>query len=131
MALETLKIYEERDIVGHVCRVAVPFQVRLAALLDHPLVGQTRGVGLLGVVELGLSKERKSPFDPKLKLGAFVAERALAHGVILRNLGDTIAICPPLIITESEIDELFEGLGRALNETVAHARDSGALPKAA
>ncbi|MBV8699962.1 MAG: aminotransferase class III-fold pyridoxal phosphate-dependent enzyme, partial [Bradyrhizobium sp.] len=125
VALETLAIYHERDIVAHVKAMAPHLQNGLAALQNHPLIGEARGVGLIGAVELTRSKAAREGFDPKLGLGAFIQSRGLAHGVILRVLRNAVAICPPLIITEAEISEFFEGLRRALDDGLAHARDKG------
>lgn len=131
VALETLKIYEERNIVGHVERVSKHFLKRLHGFADHPLVGNTRGVGLLGAVELSQQNGRRVPFDPKLALGTYVNDQAQRHGVIVRNLGDTVAFCPPLIIDEAQIDELFNGFAKALDDGCARARNEGWLAKAA
>lgn len=125
VALETLKIYEERDIVGHVRAVAPRLQDGLRRFADHPLVGEVRGLGLIAAVELVADKAAKTPFDPVGKVGAYFAARAQAHGVIFRNLGDTIACCPPMIITEAEIDEILAAFGKALEETAAWAAEQG------
>ncbi|MEQ8356462.1 MAG: aspartate aminotransferase family protein [Kiloniellaceae bacterium] len=125
VALETLKIYEERDIVGHVRAVAPRLQEGLKRFADHPLVGEVRGVGLIAAVELVADKAAKTPFDPVGKIGGVFAARAQAQGVIFRNLGDTIACCPPMIITEAEIDEILDVFGRALEETAAWAAEQG------
>lgn len=125
VALETLAIYKERNIVSHVKKVAPRLQNGLSALQNHPLVGESRGVGLIGAVELTRSKKDKTPFDSKLGLGAYVQSRAAQHGVILRNVRDAIAVCPPLIITEDEIEELLQGLHRALDDGLDHARKNG------
>ena len=117
VALETLKIYEERDILGHVQSTAPHFQERLQALGNHPLVGETRGVGLIGALELVADKATKAPFEPPGKVGPHVAKRCEAHGAIVRALTDTIALCPPLIITEAQLDELFDALAAALDDT--------------
>ena len=69
VALETLKIYEERKILDHVRRVEPRFQARLRGFADHPLVGETRGVGLIGAVELVQDKAARRNFDPALKVG--------------------------------------------------------------
>lgn len=123
VAAETLKIYEERDIVGCVRRVAPRFQQRLAALAAHPLVGDVRGVGLLGGVELVADKSSKQSFPAERKAAMQAANQALAHGLIVRALpGDTIGICPPLIITETEIDDLFDRLTRTLDDAAAVLR---------
>lgn len=125
VALETLAIYKERDIVKHVKKVAPKLQNGLSELSNHPLVGETRGIGLIGAVELTCNKSERKAFDPKAALPAYVQSRALAHGIILRNVKDAIAICPPLIITEEEIEELLGGLQKALDEGMDHARKNG------
>lgn len=117
VALETLRIYEERDIIGHVRRVSSAFQSRLQELGSHSLVGQTRGVGLIGAVELVSNKNTRDPFDPSVKAAQGVADRAQANGLIVRALtGDAVGICPPLIIDENQIADLFDRLQRALDE---------------
>jgi 4-aminobutyrate---pyruvate transaminase len=120
VAIETLKIYEERDIVGHVRSIAPHFQARLKAFADHPLVGEARGVGLVGALEFVRDKATKAPFDPAGTVGPAVQAAVLEEGVILRAIRDAIAICPPLIITEAQIDTLFDALGRGLDKV--HAR---------
>ena len=125
VALETLKIYEERDIVGHVRRVMGRMQDGLRRFADHPLVGEVRGVGLIGAVELVADKRTRQPFDPKLGVGPYCAKRAQEHGVILRALVDSVAFCPPLIISEDEIDTMLARFGRALEDTGAMLRDRG------
>ncbi len=123
VALETLKIYEERDIVGHVRAVMPRFQARLHALADHPLVGEARGRGLIGTLELVRDKASKETFPPAQGVAAHVGKRAQAHGLITRALGDTINFCPPLIITEAQIDDMFDRATRALDDTVAWLSD--------
>ncbi len=117
VALKNLEIMEERQIFEHVRKVMPRFQERLSAMGDHPLVGETRGIGLIGGCELVADKGSKRSFDPKQGVGPHCAARAQEHGLILRSLGDTIAFCPPLIITENEIDELFDRFSRALEDT--------------
>lgn len=114
VAVETLKIYEERDIVGHVRGVMGRFQNRLQAFASHPLVGEVRGVGLVGAVELVRDKETKEPFDPSHAVGAYVTAQAQENGLILRAMGDSVAFSPPLIITEAEIDDMFDRFEKAL-----------------
>jgi 4-aminobutyrate--pyruvate transaminase len=124
VALETLKIYEERDIVGHVRRVGPRMQAGLRRFADHPLVGEARGIGLIGALELVRDKESRANFDPKAGVGAFLVRRAQHHGAILRNMaGDVIAFSPPLVITDQEIDSLLERTSRALDDTLEFARE--------
>ena len=119
VALRTLELYEERDIMGHVRRVARYFQDKLRAFADHPLVGEVRGVGLLGAWELVADKPTKRSFETGHGVGAYLSVQAHEHGVVVRAVQDSIAFCPPLIISESEIDEMFARAGRALDDTEA------------
>ncbi len=117
VALETLKIYEETDIIGHVRSISPHFLKRLHALGDHPLVGETRGVGLIGGVQLVKNKATKEMYDPSLKVAPTVMNLAVEHGLLIRALpNDSIAACPPLIITIPQIDDLFDSMGRALDD---------------
>ena len=118
VAIETLKIYAERDILSQVNARSPRFQDGLRRFAAHPLVGEVRGVGLLAGLEMVADKPSKARFDAKLGAGAILAGRCQENGLIVRVLGgDGIALCPPLIITDAEIDELLEKLGRALDET--------------
>ena len=119
VALETLKIYEERDILGHVRKVAPRFQEKLRSFASHPMVGEVRGVGLIGGIELVADKKTKAPFPASSGVGMKLSEHALKHGLIVRPLADTIGLCPPLIITEAEIDEMFRRLSASLEDTAA------------
>ncbi|HEX9841142.1 MAG TPA: aspartate aminotransferase family protein [bacterium] len=122
VGLRTLELMEERRIVEHVREVAPRFQEGLRAFAEHPLVGEARGVGLLGGLELVADQATKQPFDPAQRVGMYCAERAQAHGLIVRPMVDTIGFCPPLIIDAAQIDELFARFGQALDETQAWVR---------
>ena len=117
VALRTIELYQKRDIVGHVREVSPHFLKRLRAFNDHPLVGEANGVGLLGGVELVADKKTKQSFDPAKQVGATVNNFALEEGLITRPmLSDRLAFCPPLVIDEAEIDEMFARFDRALNK---------------
>ncbi|HRQ80170.1 MAG TPA: aspartate aminotransferase family protein [Azospirillaceae bacterium] len=118
VALETLKIYEERDIVAQVRAVSPRFLRRLHALASHPLVGEARGVGLVGALELVADKGAKAPFQPVGAAGAKTAALCQDEGLIIRAMGDTLALCPPMTITEEEIDQTFDRLERGLNRAL-------------
>ncbi len=123
VALEALKIYQERDIIGHVRKVAPEFERGLQSLATHPLIGEARGVGLIGAVELVRDKATKAPFDPAQGAASLVTALCQDHGLIVRALaGDTIAFCPPLIATEAEIDEIWTRFGAALDEGAARLK---------
>ncbi|MFT5503772.1 MAG: 4-aminobutyrate--pyruvate transaminase [Gammaproteobacteria bacterium] len=120
VALETLNIYRNDRIIEHVQSISVPFQKRLAALADHPLVGQSRGVGLIGAIEIVKDKSSKEQFPVANKTAMQIVNAARQHGIILRALpGDGVGFCPPLIITEPEINQLFDAVGSALDDVYA------------
>jgi 4-aminobutyrate---pyruvate transaminase len=128
VAVETLKIYEERSTLDHVNRVAPHFQKRLGKLADHPLVGEVRGVGLVGAVELVRDKKSKKAFDASAAMAALAAGKAQERGLIVRPIGgDSVALCPPLIITAEEIDDMFDRLETGLDQAEAEARQRGLL----
>jgi 4-aminobutyrate--pyruvate transaminase len=115
VALRALQIYEQDDILGRVAGVAPYFAARTHALGSHPLVGQARAVGLIGALELMADAVQKVPFEPSERVGPRVVQETLRRGVILRPVGDTITFCPPLIISRSEIDFLFDRVTEALD----------------
>jgi 4-aminobutyrate--pyruvate transaminase len=120
-ALKTIEIYERDKIIEHAAEMGVIFQKRLHALGDHPLVGNTRGRGLLGAVELVADKATKRSFAPSAGVGAKAVNASMDHGLINRAVaGDTIGLCPPLIIKEDELHEMFDRLEKALADTEAY-----------
>jgi 4-aminobutyrate--pyruvate transaminase len=123
VAIETLKIYDELDIGGHVRRVGPYLQAELRRRFEgHELVGEVRGIGLIGAIELVEDRATHASFDPKRKIGGRLAKLCETNGVIGRALIDTLAFSPPLIITEAEIDEMLDGVGRALDELTVQLR---------
>jgi 4-aminobutyrate--pyruvate transaminase len=120
VALETLRIYESDRVVEHVARVGPLLQAGLARYRGHPLVGDVRGMGLIGAVELAADPARRKAFDAARGVGPYLVRRAQAHGLILRAMaGDIVAFSPPLVITEAEIDELLTKFDLALKDTEA------------
>ena len=114
IALETLKIYEEDNVVGHVQSLMPQFSKALRSYEGRKYVGEVRGVGLVGAIELFADPENRTSFDPAAKAGARLVEIGLTQGLIVRALGDTIVFCPPLIITAEELDELFARFERTM-----------------
>ncbi len=115
----------ERDIFGHVRKVSQTFLGRLHGFASHPLVGTTRGVGLIGAVELAADKATKQKFPPIVK----EAVRTLCQekGLIIRATGATELLCfsPPLIINEAEIHEMLDIFGNALDDVAARVERKG------
>lgn len=117
VALKNLQLMEERNIGAHARKLAPHFQAGLQRFADHPMVGEVRGVGLIGAIEMVKDKATKASFDGKERVGAYLVAKAEAHGLIVRALVDSIAFCPPLIITEAQIDEMMSRFEKALAET--------------
>ena len=117
VALETLRIYESDKIFEHVKACSPHFAERVQALQNHPLVGQARSVGLIGAIELVADKDSKEQFPASDKVAAKVAAAARERNLILRPTpGDSVAFCPPLIINDDQIDEMFDAVSDALND---------------
>ncbi len=129
IALENLKIIEERNLMGNAARVGAFMQRELAKLGSHPLVGEVRGSGLIAGVELVEDKSTRRPFDPKLKVGPRVFALGHEHGLIVRAIGDTIALCPPMIITEAQVQEMLVRLRATLDQAAAELVAGGQLQK--
>jgi 4-aminobutyrate---pyruvate transaminase len=127
VALEALRLYEELDILGHVERNAPILQDGLRRLAGHPLVGDVRGHGYIGGLELVRDKERKAPFDPATNIGLFAERACERHRMILRALGDTLAIAPPLVASAPDLEAILETLALALDDTLSYAKNSGLL----
>lgn len=118
VALRNLELMEEREVFKHAEVMGESFQSRLLLLEEHPLVGNVRGKGLIGGLELVADKQKKSRFNAGVNAGEHCMNLALEHGLIVRSIGDVIAICPPLIISDEQVDELFTKLTKALDETL-------------
>ncbi|GJD48835.1 Putrescine--pyruvate aminotransferase [Methylobacterium crusticola] len=126
VALKTIEIYRRDRIIEGAAGKAPHFQRRLEALADHPLVGESRGLGLIGGLEIVADKASKRQYDPKAGVAARCVAFAQQEGLIVRFLaGDRVAVCPPLVIQPDEIDTLFDRLGVALDRTHAWIRQEG------
>jgi 4-aminobutyrate---pyruvate transaminase len=123
VAVKTLEIYARERVIEQAAAKAPKFQARLNSLGDHPLVGEARGIGLVGGIEIVADRQTKRSFDAKQGVAARAVRFAEDEGLIVRPLpGDCISICPPLVISEDEIDQLFDRLTRALDRTLDWAK---------
>jgi 4-aminobutyrate---pyruvate transaminase len=119
VAVKAIEIYGRDRIFEMAAARAPQFQARLAALNAHPLVGEARGMGLIGGVELVADKRTKRPFLPQHGVAPRAVAFAEQEGLIVRAvLGDVLTLCPPLVISAAETDELFDRLTRALDKTL-------------
>ncbi len=120
VALRNIQLLEEMELVGaRGDKTSACFQAGLASLESHPLVGQTRGVGMLGALELVKDKDSKKRFEPDGHAGATCRHFCFSSGVIMRAVGDTMFLSPPLVITENELDEMFSLIRKSLDKTYA------------
>jgi len=125
VALENIAIIEERDLMGNAARLSAPFQEGLAAFADNPIVGEVRGTGLIAGIEMVADKGSKRSFSKAGAVPAQVAKFAQAEGLIARNVYETIALCPPLIVTEDDVQEIVSRMGRALERTAEWVKAEG------
>lgn len=124
-ALENLDIIERDGLVEQAAARGARLQARLhEAFDDHPIVGEVRGVGLIGAVEFVERRSPARPFDRTLRVGARITRKCLEHGLITRALpdADTIAFSPPFVVSEDEIDEMVGRARAAVDEVAAELR---------
>jgi 4-aminobutyrate---pyruvate transaminase len=126
VGVKALEIYERLDMPAHVRAVAPRFKAHLDRLEQHPLVGEARSCGLMGALELAPDRSPQGFAQPG-KVGPRVAQELTERGVIARAVADSLAFCPPMIITADEIDEMFAPVEAALDAAEAWARQEGHL----
>ena len=126
-ALKTLEIFEREHLFEKAAAAGIYLHQQLSKFNDHRLVGEIRGKGLLAAIELVPNKQKDDRFIGG-KVGSFAQFACQKHGLIVRAVaGNSIALCPPLIITHSQIDEIIQTLAKSLDETLAYAQDEGLL----
>ncbi|KIV74035.1 Omega-amino acid--pyruvate aminotransferase [Pseudomonas sp. FeS53a] len=119
VALENIRILRDEKIVEKVKAETAPYlQQRWQELADHPLVGEARGVGMVGALELVKNKKTRERFND-LGVGMQCREHCFRNGLIMRAVGDTMIISPPLVITKDEIDELVTKARKCLDLTAS------------
>lgn len=115
-ALKTLEIYERDNLYANAAEMGGYLQSRLGELRDHEAVGEVRGVGLIAAVEL---VEDKTSRAPALALAKRVTGLCQENGLIVRNVaGNALALCPPLIITRDQVDEIIDKLKRSIDQAL-------------
>lgn len=125
VASANLALMDELELVGDKARArASLFQQAIASLADHPLVGEVRGIGFLGAIELVADKASRRRFEPLGRAGGICRDHSVKNGLVMRAIRDTMVLSPPLVISEAEVGELVDKARRALDET---ARTLGAM----
>ncbi|MDP6969137.1 MAG: aspartate aminotransferase family protein [Gammaproteobacteria bacterium] len=123
VAKANIEIIEREGLVAKVAVETGPYlQSKLLALGDHPLVGQVRGMAMVGALELVQDKATRTPFAKDIEIAAKVRDCAVASGLMVRAVGDSLIMSPPLCITKEEIDELISLLSQALDKVQAEVQ---------
>jgi 4-aminobutyrate--pyruvate transaminase len=117
VALEVLKIYEEMDVTARARRLGKRMVDGLKRFAEHPLVGEVDGVGMIAAIELVKDKAKRANYEPAGRAGNVVDRIGRKNGLVLRVIGDRMGFAPPIIITESEIDDMLARVGRTLDES--------------
>lgn len=126
-ALKVLEIYQRDNLFQHAADVGAHMQQRLREFSDHPLVGEVRGKGLIAAVELVADKASRKGFADG-RVGAMAKQFCQEHGLLIRAVGgNSLAFCPPLIISRAQVDEMVDLFARALRDTCDWARREGLL----
>ena len=122
VALRNIEIMEEEKLIERASDLGRYFADGLASLNDHPIVGETRSLGLIGAIEIARNKKTRERFAKSGRVGAICRDHSFANGLIMRACWDTMVLAPPLVITKKEIDELVRRARLALDKTLAEVR---------
>lgn len=118
VAIANLKLIQSENLVARIRDDIGPYlQQKWRALGDHPLVGDTRMVGLMGALEIVENKDTLQRFDKKRGVGTICREKLLVNGVCMRAVGDTVICAPPFVLSHAEADEMIEATWKALDLT--------------
>ncbi|MGD9743816.1 MAG: aspartate aminotransferase family protein [Dongiaceae bacterium] len=128
VAIENIRIIRDEGLVEKVRDVTGPYLAkRLKELHDHPLVGETRNLGLIGAIELVKDKATRKTFEPLGDVGLICREHCFKSGLVMRATRDTMLISPPLTWTKANVDEFMTLTRKALDLTLADVRKKGLL----
>ena len=117
VALENIRILRHERIIENARANTMDYlQAQLQTLAQHPLVGEVRGIGFIGAIELVADKSTHRRFDADAKAGILCRDACFDNGLVMRAVGDTMMLAPPLVISRGEIDELVEKAGESLDQ---------------
>lgn len=118
VAAANIRLMQREDIVARVHDHTAPYlQKRLRELGDHPLVGEARGIGMLGALELVKDKDNYIKFDKDDDVGMACRTHCFDNGLVMRAVGDTMIISPPLILSHENVDQFIELAWKCLDLT--------------
>jgi len=128
VACAAIGILRDERIVERVKNDIGPYlQQRWAELEDHPLVGEARGVGLIGALELVRDKDQRQGFAEPGEIGTLCRDFCIINGLVMRAVRDTMIIAPPLIMTRNQVDELIDKARKSLDMTLAEGHRLGKI----
>lgn len=122
VALKAIDVIMNEGLLENVVAVSPHFQTRLHEFMQNDFIGEARGVGLMGALEMVSDKQTKAAFPSEVSVSERVANTALEFGLICRPVGQAVVLCPPFIITENELDQMFDALGKTLDKVFAEVR---------
>jgi putrescine aminotransferase len=122
VALKNIEILQAEKLVERTAELGPYFAKALKNLEDHPLVGETRSVGLIGAFELTSDKAKRTRFKDSGRVGTICRDHSFKNGLIMRACWDTMVLAPPLVITKKEIDEVARLARLALDATLNDVR---------
>lgn len=127
VALENLRILEDEGLVTRVRDDIGPYlKAKWESLVDHPMVGEAKIVGLMGSIALTPNKATRAKFAAKEGTVGFITrERCFANNLVMRHVGDRMIISPPLSITRAEVDELIARARKSLDEAYERVKAEG------
>ena len=115
IALKAIDVILNEGLLDNVRALTPKFEAGLAELAAHKNIGEARGKGLMGALEAVQDKATKAPFPGELSVSERIANACTDHGLICRPLGQAVVLCPPFILTDAQLDEMFSKLSDALN----------------
>jgi 4-aminobutyrate---pyruvate transaminase len=118
IALKAIDVILEQGVFDNIVNISPYFQQRLQGFASHPHIGEARGIGLMGALELVGDKNKKTRFPPDQPVAEEIANVALENGLICRPIGQAIVVAPPFIITRDQIDELFDKLQKTIEQVI-------------
>ncbi len=120
VAIANIKVLHQDNIIDQVRQETAPYFNKLwQTLADHPIVGEARAKGLVAAIEICKDKSKRERFDIDPSAGSLCRDFAIKNGIVMRAVGDTMIVAPPLIISIEQIDELISKVGDTLDETLA------------
>ena len=126
VALKNLELMQAEGVVERVRDDLGPYlATRWKSLESHPLIGEARSLGLIGALEIVADKDSGKRFDKSLAVGNLCRDICFETGLVMRSVGDTMVISPPLVISHDEIDELVRLAREALDETLRRLTAQG------